>query len=48
MYIACTAEYDGSPDEEEYIDLVPILRNLYIDPEEFLSPIERVVVEYDR
>ena len=29
---------------EEYIDLVPILRNLYIDPEKFLGNIEKVEV----
>ena len=29
---------------EEYIDLVPILRNLYIDPEKFLENIEKVEV----
>ena len=26
---------------EEYIDLVPILSNLYIDPDKFLETIER-------
>lgn len=29
---------------EEYIDLVPILRNLYIDPEKFLGNIEKAEV----
>ena len=28
--------------EEEYIDLIPILKNLYIEPEEFLKPIKEV------
>ena len=32
--------------EEEYIDLVPILENLYISPEMFLKPIKEVKVEY--
>jgi len=32
--------------EEEYIDLIPILRNLYIDADSFLSPIKRVEVSY--
>ena len=36
-YIAVTAKYKGLPEEEEYIDLVPILENLYIDPDEFLK-----------
>ena len=29
---------------EEYIDLVPILKNLYIDPEKFLVNIRKVEV----
>ena len=29
---------------EEYIDLVPILKNLYIDPEKFLGNIKTVEV----
>lgn len=47
-YIVCMAKYDTSEQpEEEYIDMVPILRNLYFDPNEFLSPIEKVRVSYD-
>ena len=39
------AEYDGCPGPvEEYIDLVPILKNLYFDVDEFLAPIEGVAV----
>ena len=33
--------------EEDYIDLLPILDNLYIEPEEFLAPIKKVEVSYD-
>ncbi|MCD8027921.1 MAG: hypothetical protein LUF02_04520 [Erysipelotrichaceae bacterium] len=33
--------------EEEYIDLIPILENLYFDPDEFLEPIKEVKVLYD-
>ena len=33
--------------EEEYIDLVPILENLYIDKDKFLQPITKVRVSYD-
>lgn len=44
-YIVVDADYDGMPSPvEEYIDLVPILDALYIDPDEFLAPIEEVVV----
>ena len=46
-YIAVTAKYKGLPEEEEYIDLVPILENLYIDPDEFLKQIEKVRISYD-
>ena len=30
---------------EEYIDLVPILKKLYIDPEKFLGNIKKVEVK---
>lgn len=44
-YLVVNAEYDGCPDPvEEFIDLVPILRNLYFDVDEFLAPIEEVAV----
>ena len=33
--------------EEEYIDLLPVLKDLYIDPEQYLKPIKRVEVCYD-
>lgn len=46
-YIAVTAKYKGLPEEEEYIDLVLILENLYIDPDEFLKQIEKVRISYD-
>ncbi len=45
-YLVVDAAYRGLPGAtEEYIDLVPILQNLYMDPEEFLSPIEEVDVQ---
>ena len=34
--------------EEDYIDLIPILKNLYIDPLRFLKPIKEVKIKYDR
>lgn len=46
-YIVVMAKYEGSGEEEEYIDLVPILQNLYFDVEEFLEPIESVRIEYE-
>ena len=42
-YLVVEAKYSHSDmPEEEYIDLVPVLENLYIDPEAFLSPIKEV------
>lgn len=41
------AKYEGKEEVEEYIDLIPILENLYFDVEEFLAPIEKVRIEYE-
>ncbi len=44
-YLVVMAKYRHNKDaEEEYIDLVPILKDLYISPEEFLRPIKEVRV----
>ncbi len=46
-YLVVDAKYDNhSEDIEDYIDLVPILERLYINPNEFLKPIQRVEVRY--
>ncbi len=34
--------------EEDYIDLVPILKNLYIEPSKFIKPIKEVKIKHDR
>ena len=48
-YIECDAIYrDLEEPVEEYIDLVPILENLYFRPSEFLKDIREVIVRYDR
>ena len=44
-YLEVIANYNGKQ-EEEYIDLVPILENLQMDVSAFLAPIERVEVSY--
>ncbi len=44
-YIVVTADYDGLGVTEEYIDLLPILENLLIDPKTFLAPIKSVKIE---
>lgn len=42
-YLVVDARYDGiEGDVEEYIDLRPILENLYFSPDEFLAPIQEV------
>ena len=43
-YIVVMADYEGMGITEEYIDLVPILKNLYIKPETFLKNIQTVKI----
>ena len=48
-YLVVMAKYSHrEKDEEEYIDLVPILENLYISPDTFLKPIKEVKIDYAR
>ena len=45
-YLVVMAKYEGNNEpEEEYIDLIPILENLYFDADEFLKPIENVKIK---
>lgn len=47
-YLVVTAKYKTLPqDEEEYIDLVPILNNLYFDAKKELAPIQKVSIQYE-
>lgn len=47
-YLVVMAKYRHSEEEEEeYIDLVPILHTLYFDVDKFLKPIEKVRISYD-
>ena len=49
-YLSCSGNYsefdfnhyDTTGAVEEYIDLVPMLKNLFIDPEDFLKQIKEV------
>ena len=44
-YLVVMAKYKQNKEpEEEYIDLVPILQNLYFDADKFLEPIKGVKV----
>ncbi|MBE5935873.1 MAG: hypothetical protein E7262_08815 [Lachnospiraceae bacterium] len=47
-YLVVMAKYEGIGIIEDYIDLLPILENLYLDVEKFLKPIEKVRISYDR
>lgn len=47
-YLVVMAKYEHNDvEEEEYIDLVPVLNNLYFDAYEFLKPIKKVRILYD-
>ena len=47
-YLVAMAKYAHNPQpEEEYIDLVPILENLYFDVATFLPQIKGVLVSYE-
>ena len=46
-YLVVMAKYRHNEEaEEEYIDLLPILRKLYIDVLQFLAPIKEVKLGY--
>lgn len=46
-YLVVMAKYSHNQEsEEEYIDLVPILKDLYIDAAQFLKPIKEVRLAY--
>ena len=45
-YLVVMAKYEGNDNpEEEYIDLIPILENLYINADKFLKQIEKVRIK---
>ena len=45
-YLIVLAKNRGRPAHEDYIDLVPILDNLYMDASSFLDPIKEVRIRY--
>jgi len=47
-YIVVMAKYDNIPEVEDYIDLIPVLEDLYFDVDAFLSPIKKVRLNYDQ
>lgn len=46
-YIVVNAQYKGIGETEEYIDLIPILTNLYINADSFLRRIKKVMIKYE-
>ena len=45
-YLVVNAKYKELDEVEEYIDIIPTLKNLYYDVDEFLKPIKEVRIEY--
>ena len=46
-YLVVMSKNFGKEEQEDYIDLVPILKNLYFDPQTFLAPIKEVKIRYE-
>lgn len=46
LVVMCRNKSDPEREEEDYIDLEPILINLYFDPVTFLEPIKEVQIQY--
>lgn len=45
-YLVVMAKYNHNDEsEEDYIDLIPVLKNLYISPHQFLKPIKEVKIK---
>lgn len=45
-YLVVMAKYQNLDEVEDYIDLIPILENLYYNVDEFLKPIREVRIDY--
>lgn len=46
IVVMCKTKSDLAHEQEDYIDLIPILENLCIEPERFLKPIREVEICY--
>jgi hypothetical protein len=46
LVVMCRTKSNPEDEREDYIDLIPILENLCIDPERFLKPIKEVEIFY--
>lgn len=47
LVVTCRNKSNPQTEIEDYIDLVPILENLYFKPDKFLAPIKEVELDYD-
>lgn len=47
LVVNCENRTNPTMEEEDYIDLIPILDNLLIDSDTFLDPIKEVKIEYE-
>lgn len=45
-YIVVDVQHESMGVVEDYIDLLPMMDNLFLDPKKMLMPIKRVEVEY--
>lgn len=48
LVVMCKTMSQSDQEVEDYIDLLPILDNLYIDADRFLDPIKEVEIKYAR
>lgn len=46
-YLVVTADYEKLGPTEEYIDLIPVLKDLHFNTAEFLKPIKEVTLSYE-
>ena len=46
LVVMCKTKSDPDREQEDYIDLEPILTNLYMDADAFLNPIKGVRIQY--
>jgi hypothetical protein len=46
LVVMCRTKTEPEKEQEDYIDLIPILDNLYINSVQFLEPIKEVEISY--
>ena len=46
LVVSCLTKAQSDQEVEDYIDLIPILENLYIYADSFLEPIKEVEIKY--